>query len=154
MNCSFFQCKGPHSFEGTYSRRDFFTNLINVFTPKEMIINRKTQRFGMINSLDNLVSILISKSSHWTDNLCLDPIIISSVLATFKLSLLAFSQQLRLFNSGVKAFVLLMIFNCVTCYNSKQNFYQFLTRHQFYSLKQYSLLSSVTCKTLAVFAIC
>ena len=46
-------------------------------------------------------SILISKSSHWTDNLCLDPIIMSSVLATFKLSLLAFSQQLRLFNSGV-----------------------------------------------------
>ena len=35
--------------------------------------------------------------------LCLDPIIISSVLGTFRLSLLAFSQQLRLFNSGVRA---------------------------------------------------
>ena len=57
----------------------------------------------MIDSLDNLVINSDSTSSHWADSLCLDPIIISSVLATFRLSLLAFSQQLRLFNSGVRA---------------------------------------------------
>ena len=59
----------------------------------------------MINSLALIIwsSILISKSSHWTDNLGLDPIIMSSDLSTFKLSLLAFSQQVRLFNSVVKA---------------------------------------------------
>ena len=50
-----------------------------------------------------LSSILITTSSFWTDSLCLNQIIISSVLATFKLSLLAFSQQLRLLNLGTKA---------------------------------------------------
>ena len=48
-------------------------------------------------------SVLISISSHWADSLCLDAIIIGSVLATFRLRLLAFSQQLRLSNSGVTA---------------------------------------------------
>ena len=48
------------------------------------------------------LSILIT-SLFWTDNLCLAPIIISSVLATFELSLLAFSQQLSLLSSGIKA---------------------------------------------------
>ena len=38
-------------------------------------------------------SILISISSHWAFNLCLDPITISSVLATFKLNLLGLGQR-------------------------------------------------------------
>ena len=50
-----------------------------------------------------LSSILILISSHWAFNLCLDPIIISSVLATFKLNLLALSQQVRLLSSEVTA---------------------------------------------------
>ena len=50
-----------------------------------------------------LSSILISISSHWAFNLCLDPIIISSVLATFKLNLLALNQQVRLLSSEVTA---------------------------------------------------
>ena len=53
----------------------------------------------MIDSLDNLVI----NSDYWADSLCLDLIIISSVLATFRLSFLAFSGRLRLFNSGVRA---------------------------------------------------
>ena len=40
---------------GAYSLRDIFANLFNVFRPREMGINGKTQRFGMINSLDNLI---------------------------------------------------------------------------------------------------
>ena len=48
-----------------------------------------------------LSSILISIFSHWAFNLCLDPMIISSVLATFKLNLLALSQQVRLLISEV-----------------------------------------------------
>ena len=50
-----------------------------------------------------LSSILMSISSHWVFNLCLDPIIISSVLATFKLNLLALNQQVRLLSSEVTA---------------------------------------------------
>ena len=50
-----------------------------------------------------LSSILILISSHWAFNLYLDPIIISSVLATFKLNLLALSQQVRLLSSEVTA---------------------------------------------------
>ena len=50
-----------------------------------------------------LSSILTSISLHWAFNLCLDPIIISSVLATFKLNLLALSQQVRLLSSEVTA---------------------------------------------------
>ena len=45
-------------------------------------------------------SISISISSLWVSNLCLDPIIINSVFATFRLSLFAFSQRLRLLSSG------------------------------------------------------
>ena len=48
-----------------------------------------------------LSSILLSISSHWVFNLCLGPIVISSVLATFKLNLLALSQQVRLLSSEV-----------------------------------------------------
>ena len=47
-----------------------------------------------------LSPILMSISSHWVFNLCLDPIIISSVLATFKLNLLALNQQVRLLSSA------------------------------------------------------
>ena len=45
-------------------------------------------------------SISISISSLWVSNLCLDPIIISSVFATFRLRLFAFSLRLRLLSSG------------------------------------------------------
>ena len=50
-----------------------------------------------------LSSILMLIPSHWAFNLCLDPIIISSVLATFKLNLMAHSQQVRLLSSEVTA---------------------------------------------------
>ena len=50
----------------------------------------------MINSLDRLVI-------NTNINLCLDPINISSALATFKLNLLALSQQIRLLSSEVTA---------------------------------------------------
>ena len=50
-----------------------------------------------------LSSILISISSHWAFNLYLDPIIISSVLVTFKLNMLALSQQVRLLTLEVTA---------------------------------------------------
>ena len=63
----------------------------------------RTQRFGMINSLDNLFIKFDFYVVTLNRCLCLDPITTSSVLATFKLSLLAFGQQLRLFNSGDKA---------------------------------------------------
>ena len=42
-------------------------------------------------------------SSLWAFSLCLDPIIISSVLVTFELNLLALSQQVRLLSSEVTA---------------------------------------------------
>ena len=45
----------------------------------------------------------ISISSQWAFYLCLDPIIISSVLATFKLNLLTLSQEVRLLSSEVTA---------------------------------------------------
>ena len=45
--------------------------------------------------------MLISISSDRAFSLCLDPIIISSVLATFKFNLLALSQQVRLLSSEV-----------------------------------------------------
>ena len=64
-----------------------------MITPKDLLC----PTFWMIRSL-----IVISTLSFWTDNLCLNPIIISSVLATFKLGLLTFSRQLRLLNSGGK----------------------------------------------------
>ena len=52
-----------------------------------LIPNERT--LSMITLLIILSSILISISSHWAYSLCIDPIIISSVLATFKLNLLA-----------------------------------------------------------------
>ena len=47
-------------------------------------------------------SILISKSSHWTDDLCLDPIIMSSVLASCILTEPVSFQSTAKVNSGVK----------------------------------------------------
>ena len=68
--------------------------LINLFRLRVLSINGKTQRFSMINPLDRPVI-----NTNFT--LCLDPIIISSVLATFKLNLFALSQQVRLLSSEV-----------------------------------------------------
>ena len=71
-------------------------HLINLFRLRVLSINGKTQRFSTINPLDRPVI-----NTYFT--LCLDPIIISSVLATFKLNLSALSQQVRLLSSEVTA---------------------------------------------------
>ena len=55
----------------------------------------------MISCLDRLVINTNINLLHWAFNLSLDPIIISSVLATFKLNLLALSQQVLLLSSEV-----------------------------------------------------
>ena len=72
--------------------------------PRELSINGRTQRFSISSTLSIVLSsILISISSHWAFNLCPDPIVISSVLATFKLNLLTLSQHVRLLISEVTA---------------------------------------------------
>ena len=73
------------------------------FRPRELSINGKTQRFSMINSLDHLVINTDINLVTLGMQSCLDPIIISSVLATFKLNLLVLSQQVRLLSLEVTA---------------------------------------------------
>ena len=87
MNGSFFRNKGSHTFEGTYSREYFLAYFFNVFAPSRWSIYGNAQGIGMFMHDDSIVN------SYF----------MSSVLATFKLSLLAFSQQLRLLSSGNKA---------------------------------------------------
>ena len=68
-------------------------------TPRVLSIYGKTQCFGIIDSFNLVIdSDFDIVTSHWADSLivCLDPIIISSVLATLRARLLAFSQQVGL----------------------------------------------------------
>ena len=99
MNCNIHRNKRMYTFQCTNGWRDFLAYLVNVFRPRELCISGKIQRFSMVNSpdrpvIDTYINLL---------NLCLDLIIISSVLATFKLNLLALSQQVRLLSSEVTA---------------------------------------------------
>ena len=74
-----------------------------MFTPRELGISGKNQRFSMINPLDclvinaniNLVTLGIQSLPN--------PVIISSVLATFRLTMLVLSQQVRLISSEITA---------------------------------------------------
>ena len=72
---------------------------VNLFRARELSINGKTHTFSVINSLDRLVI----NTSQWVFNLCLDSVIISSVVATFHHNLLALSQQVRFLSSEVIA---------------------------------------------------
>ena len=74
-----------------------------MFTPRELGISGKNQRFSMIYPLDRLViSANINLVTLGIQSLP-NPVIISSVLATFRLTMLVLSQQVRLISSEITA---------------------------------------------------